>query len=98
MFTKVKTTVKLPLAPPLRHSLPGLPVVGKLMSNVPAFPCTLRETTLAICTGLATQVGNLKLPMRVCQGAPGSASARDPKYSFTYQNVQSSVGSTVRSE
>src|SRR6266550_9496234 len=43
----------------------------------------------------ATHCGNLKLPIRVRHGAPGSGTGKSLKYSFTYQNVQSSVGSTV---
>src|SRR5207237_6861182 len=41
---KDTTTVWLPFGPPLRHSIPGVPVRGRLMSNVPAVPCVLRET------------------------------------------------------
>src|SRR5258708_1624220 len=43
----------------------------------------------------ATHCGYLKLPMGVRHGAPGSGVGKSLKYSFTYQNVQSSVGSTV---
>src|SRR5947209_6609453 len=43
-----------------------------------------------------THWGNLKLPIRVCQGAPSSGTVWAGKYSFTYQKVQPSLGSTVR--
>jgi hypothetical protein len=52
-------------------------------------------------TDEGTHCENLKLPMRVRQGAPGASvpcCASGLKYSLTYQKVQSSVGSTVREE
>src|ERR1043166_8239609 len=45
--------------------------------------------------GEATHCGKRKLPIRVRQGAPGSGVGKSLKYSLTYQNVQSSDGSTV---
>ena len=39
------------------------------------------------------QPGNLKLPIRVCQGAGFALVPLILQYSFTYQNVQSSTGS-----
>ena len=46
---------------------------------------------------IATHCGNLNLPIRVRHGAVGSGMVCCGKYSFTYQNVQLSVGSIVSS-
>src|SRR2546430_671180 len=66
-LTKWKLITKLPFASPLRGSTPRGRVRGRLISNTPAVPCTLRDDIVTNGGGVTAHCGNLKLPMRVCQ-------------------------------
>src|SRR5262249_41029576 len=86
--------------PTLRLTWPVKPPVGVMVTlyDVPC-PCVtvlldgVAEIEKSGVAG-APQPGSLKVPTRVCQlNAP-----LEGRYSFVYQNVQSSVGSTFRLE
>src|ERR1051325_2167186 len=63
---KLTTMVWLPVGlPPARHSMPGGPERGRLISKVPALPWVFRETAPVAATGLTVVMAVAVLLLRV---------------------------------